>query len=259
MKNIILFISLIIFISCKKEINFDLKIQERIKSKYKTSEYYFRKYTPVSFSKFDTISNDKNLIKGIVYHTYKSTESYNGTILKDYTDKFNIQIYDGGLVIVKKILNKKDIYNENLDKLKTESSRLKGGGQIKEVKLNKNKATIIYCSNYKEYKKLKPQSNLSKKDIDNYWETSNTLKKMLVGGPVRLMKKLEFLNEVQITIKRRNQTYSVNVRKKELEKFVGKSFDVIKAGWNSNFIDPYLYTEKGREKFINKFVKIENH
>lgn len=257
MKKIILFISLIMFISCKKEINIDLKIQERIKSKYNTSEYYQRKYTPVAFSKVDTISSDKTITKGIVSHTYKSTESYNGTILKDYTDKFNVEIYDRGLIIVKKILNEKDIYNKNLETLKKEASRLRGGGQIKEVKLNKNKTTIIYCSNYKEYKKLQPQSNLSKKDIDNYWETSNTLKKMLVGGPVRLMKKLDFLNEVEITIKRNRKTYSVIVRKKELEKFIGKSFDIIKIGWEHNFINPYVYDKKGRDKFFKEFGKIK--
>lgn len=256
-KNIIL-LCLIIF-SCKKENNYELEIQNKIKAKYNISEYYHRKYTPVSFSKFDTISNDKKLTKGIVYHTYKSTESYNGTILKDYTDKFNIEIYDGGLVIVKKILNEKDIYNENLEKLKTESSRLKGGGQIKHVELKDKRAVIEYVKNYKEYKKIQPQSSLTKSDIDNYWNTANALEKVLVDAPVRLMKKVDYIDEVKLIVYRRSKRYTSTVNKKELEKFIGKSFDVIKISWNHNFIDPYVYTEKGRDKFISKFVKVENH
>ncbi|WP_084085115.1 hypothetical protein [Chryseobacterium sp. YR221] len=69
------------------------------------------------------------------------------------------------------------------------------------------------------------------------------------------MKNLDFINEVQITLPFQNKVYAIDVKKTELEKFIGRDFPQIRNNWTKNFIDPYVYDKKGRKEFFNKFSK----
>ncbi|MGE8527991.1 hypothetical protein [Chryseobacterium rhizosphaerae] len=143
----------------------------------------------------------------------------------------------------------------NLEQLKTEASRLRGGGSIKTVEFKNGIAIITYVKNYAEYKQLNPQSNLSEDDLKGYWSSGDAIQKALVDGSVRLMKNLDFINEVQITLPFQNKVYAIDVKKTELEKFIGRDFPQIRNNWTKNFIDPYVYDKKGRKEFFNKFSK----
>lgn len=126
---------------------------------------------------------------------------------------------------------------------------------IKDIKLENGKTTITYVKSYKEYKELNPQSGLTENDLKLYWSTG-TIQKTLVGSPARLMKKLSFIDEVRIILPFENKVYEIDVKKSELEKFVGKDFKKITNDWNKNFIDPFVYDKKGRQKFFDKFGTI---
>lgn len=145
----------------------------------------------------------------------------------------------------------------NIDQLKTEASRLNGGGSIKTVELKNGKATITYVKSYREYKELNPQSMVTENSLKSYWSTGNGIQKALVASPARLMKNLNFIDEVKIILPFENNVYEIDIKKSELEKFVGKDFKTITNDWNKNFIDPFVYDKKGRQKFFDKFGTIK--
>lgn len=147
----------------------------------------------------------------------------------------------------------------DLEKLKTEVSRLRGGGSVKNVELKDGKATITYVKNYSEYKELNPQSNVTEKQLKEYWSSGNAIQKTLVEGSVKLMKNLDFINQVEITIPFENENYNIDVKKEELEKFIGKDFSEITNTWTESFIDPYVYNKKEDKNFIiNSIIKNKN-
>lgn len=146
---------------------------------------------------------------------------------------------------------------KNLEILKTEASRLRGGGSIKNVTLNNGKASIEYVKNCSEYKRLNPQSGLTEKDLESYWDNGDAVQKALIDGSVRLMWKLDFINEVDITLPNKGKNYSISVNKSSLEEFIGVKFDKIINDWDSKFSNLYVYTNSGRNKFFKKFGKVE--
>ncbi|OWP83838.1 hypothetical protein BWK59_08490, partial [Flavobacterium davisii] len=117
----------------------------------------------------------------------------------------------------------------NLEKLETESSRLRAGGSIKSVELNDGKAIINYVKNFAEYKELNPQSGLTENDLDAYWESGNAIEKALIDGSVKIMTKLDYINAVKIILPYKSKTYSINVNKNDLEKFTGSNFNKLKG------------------------------
>lgn len=152
-----------------------------------------------------------------------------------------------------RITNESQPIQSNLEKLKTETSRLRAGGSVGNVQLENGKAIISYIKSYAEYKKLNPQSQVTEKDFKEYWSSGQAIQKALIEGSVRILKELSFINEVEIILPLTNNTYKINVEKTELEKFIRKDLSQIKSDWTKNFIDPYVYDKKGRENFFNKF------
>jgi len=145
----------------------------------------------------------------------------------------------------------------NLNLLKVEALRLKGGREISRVKLTGSTASILYVSNYEEYKELQPQSNLTAEMFYLYWVTGDKLKKNLVEIPVNLMRKLDFLNKVELTLPRNKKTYFISVEKSQLEKFINKDFQEIINDWTNTFYDPYVYTKENRDRFFEKFCTVK--
>ena len=139
------------------------------------------------------------------------------------------------------------------NELKIEASRLRAGGSIKKIELNGDKANITYVSNFEEYKKLNPQSSLTEDDLNVYWESGDAIEKALIDGSVKIMKKLNFVNEVRIELPYKENIYNISVSKTELEKFTGKDFETITSNWNELFSNPYVYNKKGRDTFFAKF------
>ena len=145
----------------------------------------------------------------------------------------------------------------NLEKLEVEASRLRAGGSVKSVELTKDIAKICYVKDYSEYKKINPDSGLSEEDLKSYWESGDAIQKALVDGSVKIMKKLDYINEVEIILPYQGKTYSIIVSKNKLEKFIGSDFKSINEDWDNKFSNPYVYNDSGRKKFFAKFGKVE--
>ncbi|MBV6881948.1 hypothetical protein NG800_019120 [Epilithonimonas ginsengisoli] len=152
------------------------------------------------------------------------------------------------------VSNTKVLTNErNLEELKTEASRLRAGGSIKSVKLIDRKAIIDYVSNFTDYKEINPQSSLTESELKAYWQSGDAIEKALIDGSVRIMRKLDFIDEVNIILPFEEKMYKISVNKSELEKFIGIDFKSITGNWDKTFSNPYVYDKKGREIFFKKF------
>ena len=145
----------------------------------------------------------------------------------------------------------------NLEILELEASRLRAGGSVKSAELIGNKAVIKYVKDYKEYKTINPNSRVTAEDLENYWSTGKAIKKALVDGSVKLMKKMEFVNETKIELPIKGKVYSINVTKEKLEKFTGQTFKTMCEDFGKSFSDKYVYNEMGREKFFKTFGQIK--
>lgn len=108
-------------------------------------------------------------------------------------------------------------------------------------------------SNFAEYKTINPQSSLSESELKAYWESGDAIEKALIDGSVKLMRKLEFVNEVNIVLPYESNVYEISVNKLELEKFIGKDFKIISENWSKTFSNSYIYNAKGRQAFFEKF------
>ena len=145
----------------------------------------------------------------------------------------------------------------NSEILELEASRLRAGGSVKTALLIGDKAVIKYVKDFKEYKSINPNSRVTKEDLENYWSTGKAIKKALVDGSVKLMKKMEFINETEIELPIKGKVYSISVSKEVLEKFTGQPFKMMCEDFGKSFSDKYVYNESGREKFFKTFGQIK--
>lgn len=158
---------------------------------------------------------------------------------------------------VKQTETKKKKVKTNEDILELEASRLRAGGSVKSVVLDGEKAIINYVKDYQEYKSINPQSRVTEEDLKSYWSSGKAIKKALVDGSVKLIKKLDFINEVEIVLPFGGKIYQINIDKEKLSKFTGQSFEELNSDFSKNFSDKYVYDDKGRDKFFNHFGTVK--
>jgi hypothetical protein len=158
---------------------------------------------------------------------------------------------------VKKTVTTEEKEKTNEEILELEALRLRAGGSVKSAILNGEKAVINYVKDYQEYKSINPQSRVTEEDLKSYWSTGKAIKKALVDGSVKLIKKIDFINETEIVLPFEGKTYKINVSKEKLSKFTGQSFEELNSDFSKNFSDKYVYDDKGRDKFFNHFGTIK--
>ena len=147
--------------------------------------------------------------------------------------------------------------DEKLDKLKREAFRIRGGPFVKSAELYDKKAIINFVSSYSEYEEIAPDTNLTKNDYLGYWESGDAIRKALISGSVGIIKKVDFIDQVQIILPYKEKVYSIDVSKVALEDYLRTNFEDIINNWDDKFVDPFVYTDKGRHMFFDKFGKIE--
>lgn len=138
-----------------------------------------------------------------------------------------------------------------------EASRLRGAGSIKKAELRNNTAYIEYVQDFEDYKNLQSQSSVTEALFESYWSTGAAVLKAINDGGVRLMRKIELLNKVSIKIPFKDDIYTIELIRKDVEAFVGYKFDDIRKNWDDTFSNKYVYSKVGREEFFRKFGKIE--
>jgi len=97
MKKVIM-VTLIIVgaMACNSQRDVDKEIKDKITSFYTYSEV--NDYQPISYSKMDTVVNTSTFKTGVLIHTFRA-RSNNGQ-LRQYSDTFNIAIFDGGVTAI---------------------------------------------------------------------------------------------------------------------------------------------------------------
>ncbi|MCG8813276.1 hypothetical protein G1K66_08380 [Tenacibaculum finnmarkense] len=88
-KIFLLIITTIFIISCVSKNDVNKKIKEKISAFYKHTEV--KQYTPLSYSKLDTIRSTKLKTTATIKHIFKA-EAKNGKI-RLYTDIFDVTIF----------------------------------------------------------------------------------------------------------------------------------------------------------------------
>lgn len=140
------------------------------------------------------------------------------------------------------------------DCLSSLAEQLRNGGSIKKAHiLDGNRAIIEYCKNYEEYKSLQPQSLVKKEAWEEYFKTNNGLEKTLVDSPVRILKELDFIEEVYLNIPFNGKNYILEVSRSDLESFTKINISTLRKGWEEYFVNKYLYNDVNRKLFIKRF------
>ncbi|MCG8788917.1 hypothetical protein [Tenacibaculum finnmarkense] len=133
------------------------------------------------------------------------------------------------------------------------ASQLRFGGAIKIVELSDKNLKIQYVDNFEEYKKLNPNSGVTEELMNSYWETGNAILKAINDAGVRLMRKYEEIDNVEIIIPHKESVYEIKVNRIEVEEFLGYNFKEINNDWNNTFSHKYVYDKIGANIFFEKF------
>lgn len=143
------------------------------------------------------------------------------------------------------------------EKFKQESNRLRGSGYIKISKLENGTAYIEYVKDYEEFKSIQPQSRITETKWNLYWSTGDAVLKAINDSVVRLMKKIDQIQEVVIKLPFEKNIFTLHAKKNEIESFLGYSFKEIRLDWDKTFSNKYVYSKQGREEFFNEFGNVK--
>lgn len=145
------------------------------------------------------------------------------------------------------------------DEFNEYAKNIRGGPFIKSISLIDNKGMIEYYGSYEEFKAAKPNSLLNKEDYTSYFDTGDAIEKLLVSEPVRLLSQFPSLEAISIHLPYDGKTYSIELKRQEVNEYLGfnvEKLSVSDGSWNEKFVDPIVYDERNREKFIDTFVKV---
>lgn len=130
-----------------------------------------------------------------------------------------------------------------------------GGTFTKNVSLVDNIAVIDFYDNFDAYKAENPDSNVTEDDYKLYFETSDTIERILVTESVRLLRKTPELSGVKVTLPYEGKVYSSDLNRDSLTEYLG--FDVGELvenkDWNEKFMVPYGDDDLNRKKLFNQF------
>lgn len=145
------------------------------------------------------------------------------------------------------------------DVFKEYAKNLRGGPFIKSISLKDNKGIIEYFGSYEEFKAAKQNSPLKKEDYASYFDTADAIDKLLVSEPVRLLRQFPSLEAVSMYLPYEGKTYSIKLKRQEVNEYLGFKVEKLSTSdgsWNEKFVDPIVYDERNREKFLDAFLKI---
>lgn len=147
--------------------------------------------------------------------------------------------------------------NEMLKNLESYIGNLVGRTFIKSVAIENGIVNIFYYSNYEDYKSNNENSLISNKDYDEYF-TQNTIDKILVGEPVRILREFPFINNVYLALSLNETLFDVDVSREQLNEFLGykiEKLSVIDDSWRVKFADVFIYNKKNREEYLKHFTR----
>ncbi|OJD80051.1 hypothetical protein [Bacillus paramycoides] len=140
------------------------------------------------------------------------------------------------------------------------AKNIRGSSFIKEMKLNNNEAEITFHDSFASYKSANPTSLNTEEQYKQYFSTGNTIEKIFVSEPARLLRQFPDLNAVKMTLPYEGKTYNINLDRKSLNTHLGFKIEDLKVedkSWVKKFDDPYVYDKTKRKAFFTKFVTIQ--
>jgi len=146
--------------------------------------------------------------------------------------------------------------------------QIRGGSFIKKAELKNGVVTVEYYGDYEEYKKDKPESNVSSDQFYSYWgghqQTQKRLEMNLAKGfteSLRLARMYpDKIDEIKMVIPARGKTYEFEATRSELEQFFGIDMKTLNEAYKqgdsslSKYIDPVVYEDEKRKQFLESFV-----
>jgi hypothetical protein len=145
---------------------------------------------------------------------------------------------------------------ETLSKVVT---KIKGGAFIKQVRYLNHRGTITFFKNYDDYLKSNPSPLLTQQDYVDYFTKDDQLTKILVTEPVRLLMKLEFLDEITFNLPFNGKSYYLTLEREATEEYIGMDLAELKIDkimWRDRFLGKFVYDNQIRAKFIENFARI---
>ncbi|PHB90669.1 hypothetical protein COE98_15970 [Bacillus wiedmannii] len=140
------------------------------------------------------------------------------------------------------------------------AKNIRGASFVKEMKINNNQAEITFYDSFESYKTNNPDSKIDDKSYKQYFSTGHTIEKLLVSEPARLLRQFPALNSVKMTLPFEGKTYSINLDRNELNKYIGLKIEDLKVedkSWQKKFDNPYVYDQNKRNAFFKKFVAVQ--
>ena len=110
-----------------------------------------------------------------------------------------------------------------------------GTNFIENITINGNKMEVKYFKDYKSYKNTNSNSKIDERDYINYWNSDDTIEKVLFEQISDLFGGQSELEILSVTLPFEDQIYSYSVKRSEIEK--------------------YLEVEKNDNTYIKEFIR----
>ncbi len=142
----------------------------------------------------------------------------------------------------------------DIEKVTEKVRNWRGGAFLKNVTANNGNISVIYVTDFNDYKSTYPVITTTEEDYKKQMGKAFLIDKMLAELPVKILKDFSDAQSVSLTIPFEGTQYKVNITKKDIEDFSGKTFSEIVENYSENYADKYVFDEAGRTEFVNKFV-----
>lgn len=139
------------------------------------------------------------------------------------------------------------------------ATNITGGTFVKSISLIDNYSIIQFYNDYNEYKKSNPDSLLTEDDYQGYFDTEETIEKILVVENVRLLRQFPNLTGAKMTLPFKGKVYSIEMDREAVNDYLGFNVEELKTeddSWTTKFVNPIGYDEAKRKDFMSKFAKV---
>jgi hypothetical protein len=131
---------------------------------------------------------------------------------------------------------------------------------IKQIRYVNQNGTIIFFKDYKEYLKHNEdnQELLNEEEYLQYFKKGDQFEKILVTEPVRLLMRLDFLQNIALEFYIEEKSTTLSLDRDELENYLDVDLgemNIDKEIWRDKFQGIHVFDNKRREAFLNKFTK----
>jgi hypothetical protein len=127
------------------------------------------------------------------------------------------------------------------------------------VRYLNRRGTVVFFKNYDDYLKSNPTQILSEQEYLDYFTKDDQLTKILVQEPVRLLMKLEFLEEITFNLPFSGKSYYLTLEREAVEEYIGMDLAELKIDknmWRDRFVGKFVYESHSRMQFIDNFARV---